>query len=279
MSMKTTRLSNSARLNEKRGKRTMKAIFTKYQLPLFFLLSYLLSWSLMLPGWGQFAQGVAIAAAIVIALTLGRAGLREWWNRVTNFRAGWWFLIGFAIVVGCRLAALAINLLLGATVVNPPQFSVMAVGELVLLGGMWEEPGWSGYALPTLQKRFAKTPNGALVATLILWIFRGIWHLPLFFVGVLPWYDVVFYSLAMQVIISWLYNKSGGSVPAAMFFHLMSNITFRVMGPVFVGTDKTMFTILYFACACLVALALAWSSQFTLGWRGTETSLSATGVA
>ena len=181
----------------------MKTIFTKYQLPLFFLLSYLLSWWIMLVAPGQLAQGVAIAAAIVIALTLGRTGLREWWSRVTNFRAGRWFLVGFAIVVGCRLAAMALNLFLGATVVNPPQFpSVMLVGELVLLGGMWEELGWSGYALPTLQKRFTKTSNGALIATLILWIFRAIWHFPLVLVGAVLWYDFVFYSLAMQVIIS-----------------------------------------------------------------------------
>lgn len=257
----------------------MKAIFTKYQLPLFFLLAYLLSWWLMLSGMGQLPHGPAIAAAIVIALTLGMAGLREWWSRVTNFRAGRWFLIGFAIVVGCRLAAVALNLLLGATIVSPLQFSMMVVGELVLLGGMWEEPGWSGYALPALQKRFAKTPNGALIATLILWIFRAIWHLPLVLVGAVLWYDFVFYSLGMQVIISWLYNKSKGSVPAVMLFHLISNITFRMMGTVFADADKTMFTILYYAFTCLVALAIAWSTQFQLGWRDTETSLPETGMA
>ena len=259
----------------------MKTIFTKYQLPLFFLLSYLLSWWAILPLQGSLPHGVAIAAAIVVALTLGRTGLREWWDRLTNFRAGWWFLVGLAIVIGYHLAATVINLLLGATVVNPPQFSVMAIGELVLLGGVWEEPGWSGYALPTLQKRFAKTPNGALIATLILYIFRSIWHLPLIFWArwPIPWYDAVFYTFALQVIISWLYNKSGGSVPAVMLFHLTSNILYRAMGPVFAGIDATMYRILFYAFACLIALALTWSSQFKLGWRDTETSLSETGVA
>ncbi|HEY5731758.1 MAG TPA: CPBP family intramembrane glutamic endopeptidase [Anaerolineales bacterium] len=262
----------------------METKFTKYQLPLFFLLSYLLSWWAILPVHGLLPHGVAIAAAIVIALTLGRTGLREWWGRLTNFRAGWLFLAGPAIVAGYILVAYVVNLLLGATVVNPPRFpSVMAVGELLLLGGMWEELGWSGYALPTLQKRFAKNPNGALIATLILWIFRGIWHLPLIFWArwPIPWYDAALYSsLAMQVIISWLYNKSGGSVPAVMLYHLMSNILFRVMSPVFAGPDATMYGILSYAFAILIALALAWSSKFKLGWRDTEKiSLSATGVA
>jgi len=260
----------------------MKAIFTKYQLPLFFLLSYLLSWWAMLPLHGQLAQGVAIAAAIVIAFTLGRTGLRDWWSRLTNFRAGWWLLVGPVIIVGYEFVGLAANILLGATVVNPPQFpSVMVVGEALLLGGMWEEPGWSGYALPTLQKRFAKTPNGALIATLIVGVFRGIWHLPLFLVGALPWYDAFLYTvLPFQVIISWLYNKSGGSVPAVMLFHLTSNILYHgVMSPVFAGADKPMYTILYMTCGGLVALAIAWSTQFKLGWRSKETSLSEAGVA
>jgi len=261
----------------------MKTMFTKYQLPLFFLLSYLLSWWAILPLQGNLSHGVAIAAAIVIALTLGRTGLREWWGRLTNFRAGRWFLIGPAIIAGYYLAGLVINLLLGATVINMPQFpSVMIVGEHVLLGGIWEEPGWSGYALPTLQKRFTKTKNGALIATLIVGVFRGIWHLPLVFWGRFPmtWYGaVIFTPLAFQVIISWIYNKSGGSVPAVMFFHLMSNILWAVVSPVFAGADKTTSLILSYTCAGLIALVLVWGSQLKLGWRDAETSLSETGVA
>jgi len=261
----------------------MKTIFTKYQLPLFFLLSYVLSWWAILPLSGNISHGVTIAAAIVIALTMGRTGLREWWGHLTNFRAGRWFLVGPAIVAGYYLAGMVINLLLGAAVVNLPKFpSVMIVGEHLLLGGIWEEPGWSGYALPTLQKRFAKTPNGALIATLIVGVFRGIWHLPLVFWGRMPmtWYGaVIFTPLVFQVIISWLYNKSGGSVPAVMFFHLISNILSAIVSPVFAGADKTMYIILGYSCAGLIALALALGSQLKLGWRGTETGLSETGVA
>jgi hypothetical protein len=87
-----------------------QSLFTKYQLPLFFLLSYLLSWWAILPLQGNLAHGVAIAAAIVVALTLGRTGLREWWGRLTNFRAGWWFLVGPAIIVGYYLVAAMIVL-------------------------------------------------------------------------------------------------------------------------------------------------------------------------
>ncbi len=64
----------------------MRTIFTKYQLPLFFLLSCLLSWWAFPPLSGVISQSVAITAAIVIALTMGRTSLREWWNRLTTLR-------------------------------------------------------------------------------------------------------------------------------------------------------------------------------------------------
>ena len=54
---------------------TSESIFTKYELPLFFLLTYLLSWWIVpfLQG-GMLAQGPAFAAVIIIALTAGRQG-------------------------------------------------------------------------------------------------------------------------------------------------------------------------------------------------------------
>src|SRR5512143_4206656 len=90
--------------------------FNKYRFPLFFLLSYLLSWWFMsvLPKT-ILSQGPAFAAVIVIALTSGRAGLREFWGRLTNFRGGWWDLIGPATLGGAVVAAVAARPVLGAS--------------------------------------------------------------------------------------------------------------------------------------------------------------------
>ena len=178
------------------------------------------------------------------------------------------FLAAPVIIIGFILFGVVSNLLAGATFVGFPQvpFAVMAI-ELLLLGGLWEEPGWSGYALPALQKRFAKLKYGVLIATLILGIFRGIWHLPLVIVGAIPWYDAVWFTpFVFQPFISWLYNKSGGSVPVVMLFHYMSNLLFA-LSPGFTGADKPLYTILYMTFGGLATIALVWKTRFKLGLR------------
>ena len=46
-----------------------------------------------------------------------------------------------------------------------------------VIGGLLEESGWRGYALPQLQPRM-----GALWASIILGVIHACWHLPLFFI-------------------------------------------------------------------------------------------------
>jgi len=249
-----------------------REFFTKYHIPLFFLLAYLLSWwALPVTRAGMLPHGPAFAAVIVLALTLGRPGLREWWRRVVNFRGGWWYLAGPAILAGGLVIAFVVNLLLGATVSGGLQLPLMAVVFLLLIGGEWEEPGWTGYALPALQERYARAANGPLIATLILGVFRAIWHLPLVIVGAIPWYEGILLNvLVFQPIISWLYNKTRGSVPVVMVFHFMSNLLMVIVGPVFAGAESVQYKILFYAFGVVAALVIAWRSSFRFGWQAAE---------
>jgi hypothetical protein len=246
--------------------------FTKYRFALFFLLGYLLSWWLLpVSRAGQLPHGVAIAAVIVITLAVGRPGLRQFWGRVTNFHGGWWYLVGPAILAFGLVAAFLVNVLLGASVSGGLQLPLEAVILLLIFGGEWEEPGWSGYALPALQQRYAKAANGPLMATLILGFFRAIWHLPLVLVGAIPWYEGLLLNvLVFQPIISWLYNKTRGSVPVVMVFHFMSNLLMVVVGPVFAGAESVQYKILYYAFGFVASLVIAWKTHFTFGWRGEQ---------
>jgi len=241
--------------------------FQKYQLPMFFLLTYLLSWwSVPFLKGGLVPHGPAFAAVIVIAMMTGKQGLREFWQRLKNLGKGWAYIVGPAIVLGYQGAAYVINLLLGATVVVSPHFPAFGVWlELLLAGGLWEEIGWSGYALPKLQEHFSSCQSGPFIAALILGIFRAIWHLPLFMYGTIYWFDILIFEVAIQVIIAWLFTRSGGSVLAIMIFHFTSNIVGAVTSSVFNGIERMNYYALFMGLAFLIALVIAWKSQFRLG--------------
>lgn len=242
--------------------------FQRYELPLFFLLAILLSWwtAPFMQG-GLFPYGPTLAAVIVISLAAGRQGLHRFWRNCTNFRSGRWYFIGPAIIAAYLLTAFVVNVLMGAMMVTPfpfPSFGTYIM--LLLMGGLWEEPGWTGYALPRLQERFAPLAFGTLLAALITGFFRSIWHLPLVLSGTIAWYDAVFFIVAFQIIITWLYFKSNRSVPVVMVFHYASNLlTGSIMLQAFTGSGRETYYILFVAFAFLAALFVLWRTKYKLG--------------
>lgn len=248
----------------------------RYAIVLFFPLAYLLSWwSVLVPqaNGGIIPYGPALAALILIALTEGRAGLSVWWKRITNWRVNWtWYLAAPAIMIAFQLGGGLINLLMGATL-HPIELSKIwpSVIMLVFLGGQWEEPGWTAYALPKLQESFAGRP---VLASPILGALRAIWHLPLVFSGAIPWYDVVFLSFAFQFMISWLYNRTNGSALIIILFHFTSNILGVVTHQLFTGTDWTRHYILFIAVAFVITTLIVASTGPRLGMRADAEQLS-----
>ena len=256
--------------------KTLQAFLKRYAIVLFFPLAYLLSWwSILVPqaGGGILPHGPAFAALILIALTEGRAGLSVWWKRVTNWRVNWiWYLAAPAIMITFQLGGVSLNLLLGATL-HPIELSQLwpSVIMLLFLGGQWEEPGWTAYALPKLQERFAGRP---LLASAILSVLRGTWHLPLVFSGAIPWYDALFFSFAMQFTISWLYNRTNGSVLLVILFHFTSNVLGMVSHQLFDGAEWTRHYVLFVAVGCVLTALLVFRTGSSLGIRKKDERLS-----
>jgi len=254
---------------------TILSFIKRHSFVTFVVLSYLLSWwSAPFTNGQIIPYGPAVAAVIVIAITEGRSGLGNLWRKITNWRVAWyWYLIGPGMIASYVAGAYMLNLALGASVTTPPQLpSIGILLELLLLGGMWEELGWSGYALPTLQQRFARRSNGVLVATLVTGVIRSIWHLPLFIYGHIHWFDALIFSFAFQIMISWLFNRSGGSVLIVMVFHFASNVIGGgIMHPVFTGASQTSYYALMVTLAWTIAFAILWKTSLKLGQDETKT--------
>lgn len=97
---------------------------------------------------------------------------------------------------------------------------------LFFIGAAGEEVGWSGYATEPLQRRL-----GALKASIVLGAVWAIYHYPGLLhahrsVEWIAWWTL--YALSLRVIMVWLFNNTGKSVFAMVFFHMMINLTWQL---------------------------------------------------
>jgi membrane protease YdiL (CAAX protease family) len=181
------------------------------------------------------ALGPAIAAVVMVYREQGRAGLREFLDRVVKWRIGvvWYLAILFVPLFWHGiLPTIGLHGLLRGSL---PTFSGPARGApawsdawwfvfyVLLIGGGQEELGWRGYALPKLQKT-----HNAVVSSLILGVIWSFWHLPMIFIPGSSLYGAPFpiYLLlitASTFVYTWLYNNTG-SILACALYHTWSNL-------------------------------------------------------
>jgi len=163
----------------------------------------------------------AVAAFILIALRTGSRGLKRFLSRLLLWRCppAWWafLLLGIPAVffAGAGVGGTAVSEALTA----PELGSLLAALAFMMVLGPVEEFGWRGFALPLLQRRVAP-----LWAGLVLGLIWGAWHLPAFFLGGTPqdgWSFGPFFlgCVALSVILTPLFNASGGSILLSAFFH------------------------------------------------------------
>ena len=235
----------------------------RHPLPTFFVLAYALSWcAVPWAGPRLVPWGPALAAVIVLAMTEGKAGLKDLASQMGRWRVGLkWHVVALSIPIIYGLSAVGLNLVFGATMgqLDPWNGLLLLIPLFLLLGGQWEEPGWAGYALPRLQEG-----RSAMAASLILAILRLGWHLPLFFFGAITWADTVF-IIAMQFVVTWLYNSTRGSVVIIMALHLMQNVSGGIFNPAFSGDDAVSYAWLRAALYAVIAIGvIAWTGAALL---------------
>ncbi len=104
--------------------------------------------------------------------------------------------------------------------------AVISVAFFILATG--EEVGWSGYAVDTLQERWS-----ALTTAITIGLVWAIGHYPSIiqqggdFILIL-WATLG--TVAMRILIVWLYNNTGKSVFVCILFHTIANIG-RILFP------------------------------------------------
>ena len=174
--------------------------------------------------------GPTIGGFVLTGLNEGKAGVKALWKRFWNLKINWMWLL--VIILWWPLLRLLTNLV-GQLVegesypllVYPDQVWIFIPSLIVstfINGGMSEEFGWRGYALPRLQAKF-----NALTSSTLLGIIEGLWHYPLIIIGSW-WQDNVFELILWFVITdifrTWIFNNVNGNILAMMLFHGMGNV-------------------------------------------------------
>jgi len=91
-------------------------------------------------------------------------------------------------------------------------------------GGLMEEVGWRGFALPKLQMKF--TP---LQSSIILGVIWSLWHIPVKLIFSPFSYFLSFYfiftlmCILYSIVITYFYNRLGGSILFGIAFHGLMN--------------------------------------------------------
>jgi membrane protease YdiL (CAAX protease family) len=95
----------------------------------------------------------------------------------------------------------------------------------VILGPLWEEPGWRGFALPRLQEQY-----GPIVGSVLLGVIWALWHAPGYLGG---WMAsgipaLLVYSVGFSLLATWVYNNTRGSILLMILLHSSSNAAISV---------------------------------------------------
>jgi uncharacterized protein len=189
--------------------------------------------------------GPALAAFVMTGITEGRAGIRRLLRKIVLWRVGlrWYLfaLIGLPAVLALGVIVVPGNLA-SFTPMDPLSLLIAYVPffvypVLILGGPLGEEPGWRGFALPRLQRRY-----GPLVGSLILGPIWAFWHAPVWLTawreaGMQNIYNVVLFVLFISLwtfVFTWVFNNTSASLLLAILLHASGDaFPNAILGPVF----------------------------------------------
>src|SRR5215213_5277253 len=218
--------------------------------------------------------GPSMAGILLTGLLYGRAGFRNLLTRMTRWRVGArWY------AVALLTAPLLVTATLLALSLSSPEFLpriltsdekaallLFGIGWGLVGGGLLEELGWTGFAVPTLLRQ----RHGVLSTGLIVGLLWGAWHilanglwasdvasgglslaifLPAylftFLVGQLP---------AYRVLMVWVYDRTG-SLLVAILMHASLTASTLILQPLAVSGVALLAVTLAYAAATWVVVA------------------------
>jgi membrane protease YdiL (CAAX protease family) len=224
--------------------------------------------ALVLLAW---LAGPSVASILMTGLVHGRDGLRDLLTRMTKWRVGArWYAVALLtapLLVTAVLLALSLTSpeYLPTILTTSDKVSLLLLGIVgTLVGGIFEELGWTGFATPTLLRRmrYGVLPTGLIVG--VLW---GVAHLALYYWGasgdlsgallvavvaanVLAWFP------PYRVLMVWVYDRTE-SLLVAMLMHGSATGSLVIFASLAPGWPLFTFLLVFGAVLWVVVTAVA----------------------
>ena len=183
-----------------------------------------------------------------------------------------WYAAALLLPPAVLVAGEHLTRLMGGTVLWDPEplpagttlvgfAAVMFAYTLLYAGGLNEETGWTGLALPRLLRRFSPA-----ITSMLLWALWITWHLPFHVSG--HWNaDILSFQVALvstflaRFLFTWLYLRTEGGLWSALLFHTSANVAYAVI-------PATGAAILIYGLLALVAVITArmWTRPQPAPW-------------
>jgi membrane protease YdiL (CAAX protease family) len=214
-----------------------------------------------------------VAGLLVTGLVSGRAGLRDLLARLLMWRVGArWY--GVALLTAPLLAAAVFSALslrsrdfVPTIVTTDDKVSLLLLAVAAGLGGgLPEELGWTGFAIPRLRQRL-----GVFAAGLIVGVLWGAWHFLVNF-----WYSgaisggvplalflAMYFSIgvaqltAYRVLMVWVYDRTGSLLVAVLMHASLIVSTTPILIPATTGLTFLSWFLVMTAALWVVVAAVA----------------------
>lgn len=207
--------------------------------------------------------GPSLSGLLTTWLVYGQEGLHAMWARLGHWRVGRWWLALLVIPAVTALTPL-LRWLAGYPVDIGAMIKLLGPGlALGLIAGLMEEFGWRGFLLPYLLKR-----HSSLVAT--LWvglIWGGVWHgYADYFAfggrGAVTWLLILLLGpillTAWAIIITWVYERTQGSLLLAWLMHATISSSALIFGQSYTTTAEEITWTAVSVGLAILAAAVIW---------------------
>lgn len=255
----------------------------RHSLPIYFALTFVISWGAVLiltgPNGIPVAEdqavvlgmalllGPSVAGILLTGLTSGRDGFRKLLSHLLRWRvSARWHAVALLTAPLSTVVILLVLLLFSPEftpriLISDEKASLILMGLVAgLMVGFFEELGWTGFATPQMRHRKSILATGLIMG--LLW---GAWHFIMFwendsFSGAFP-LAILLARLfswlpAYRILMVWVYDHTE-SLLVVMLMHVSLVATLAVIDPSLTGVGLVAFILVRAAVLWAIVAAVA----------------------